>query len=166
MERTICLSLRFPDPMTRPSNAKSPSVRRVMPALSVWLLLTFMTMHPESGYAEWIAVDERYQVPGLQTVYVDPDTIQRDGSLVTLWQLTDFRWMQGGPRSTPRFLSTKTQKQFDCPQHRLRLLAFTEFYGHLGAGRPTAEHVDKDTWIPVRPESIDQALWELVCVKK
>jgi hypothetical protein len=51
-------------------------------------------------------------------VYVEPDTIRREGNLVTLWQLIDFKWMQGnqgmgrlgfGPE---RFFSTKTHKQF------------------------------------------------------
>jgi len=56
-------------------------------------------------------------------VYVDPDTIRREGNLVTVWQLIDFKWMQGnaglgrlgfGPH---RFLSTKTHKQFDVGKH-------------------------------------------------
>ncbi len=36
-----------------------------------------------------------------------------------------------------RFLTTKTHKQIDCAEKRLRLLAFTEFsrpYGHRYSG--------------------------------
>ncbi|MBI3357370.1 MAG: hypothetical protein HY038_11490 [Nitrospirae bacterium] len=89
-------------------------------------------------FARWVAVEKNHLSPGLQTVYVDPGTIRREENLVTLWQLTDHRWMQGnvgfgrfgfGPH---RFLSTMTQKQFNCADKRLRLLAFTEFSHHYG----------------------------------
>ena len=91
------------------------------------LLFTLLFLNSVPAYAEWVAVEKDSLLPGLQTVYVDPDSIRREGNLVTLWQLIDFKWMQGNPRGTPRFLSTKTHKQFDCAEKRLRLLAFTEF---------------------------------------
>jgi len=88
-------------------------------------------------------------------VYVDPGIIRREGNQVTLWQLTDFQWMQGGPRATPRFLSTKTHKQFDCAEKRLRLLAFTEFSRRMGTDIPGAGYVNKDNRISVEQESMN-----------
>lgn len=120
-----------------------------------WLLITILVLSSGPVHAEWVAVEKSYQVPGLQTGYIDPNTIRRDGHLVTLWQLTDYKWMQGGPRSPNRFLSTKTHKQFDCTKKRLRLLAFTEFSRHMGTGIPADGYVDKGNWIPVEPESIN-----------
>jgi len=116
------------------------------------------------GYesAEWVALDEPYQSPGLQTVYVDRAAIHREGKLLTLWQLTDYTWMQGGRKST-RFLSTTTHKQFDCAQQRFRLLAYTEFLRHMGTGRWKNGYVDQDTWLPVEPETLNHALWEVAC---
>lgn len=131
-----------------------------------WLLSSFILLNHGPLYAEWVEVESKYQMPGLQTVYLDREMIIRDGHLATVQQLTDYRWMQGGPRSTPRFLSTTTRKQFDCAEHRLRLLAFTEFPRRMAGGKPSAEYVDKDKWLPVRPDSIDQTLWELVCAAK
>ena len=84
---------------------------------------------------------------------------------MTLWQLTDYTWMQGGRKST-RFLSTKTHKQFDCGEKRLRLVAFTQFSRRMGTGRPADGSVDKDNWLPVKPESIDHALWGVACGKR
>jgi hypothetical protein len=115
-------------------------------------------------YAEWVAVEKNYLSPGLQTVYFDPDTIRREGQLVTIWQLTDYKSMQGNPKGTPRFLSTRTQKEFDCAGKRLRFLAFTEFSRPMGTGWASNGYVDTDTWLPIEPESINQALWELACV--
>ena len=130
--------------------------------LGFWLLITLLVLSSGPVSAEWVAVEETYQVPGLRTVYVDPDTIRREGNLVTLWLLMDFKCMQGN-RSPSRFLSTKTQMQFDCAEKRLRLLAFTEFSRNMGTGIPADGYVDKGNWVPVKPDSMNQALWEVAC---
>ena len=131
-----------------------------------WSLITLLVLSPVPAYAEWVAVEKDYLLPGLQTVYLDPDTISRDGNLVTLWQLIDFKWGQGNGRGAHRFSSTETRKQFDCAEKRLRLLAFTEFSRHMGTGIPADGYVDKSNWLSVEPESINQALWEVACGKE
>jgi hypothetical protein len=137
-----------------------------------WSLITLLMLSSVPAYAEWVAVEKDYLLPGLQTVYVDPDTIRREGNLVTMWQLIDFKSMQGNAGMGPlgfgphRFLSTKTHKQFDCAEKRLRLLAFTEFSRGMGTGIPANGYVDHGNWIPVEPESINQALWDVACGKE
>ena len=131
-----------------------------------WALITFLVLSTVPAYAEWVVVEKDYLLPGLQTVYVDPDTIRREGNLVTLWQLIDFKWGQGNGRGAHRFSSTETHKQFDCAEQRLRLLAFTEFSRHMGTGITANGYVDTGNWLPVEPESINQALWEMACGKK
>ena len=131
-----------------------------------WLLITLLLLSTVPAYAEWIAVERDYLSPGLQTVYIDPDSIRREGNVVTMWQLIDFKWMQGNPRGPTRYLSTKTQKQYDCADKRLRLLAFTEFSRGMGSGIPRDGYVDKDNWLPVEAESMSDALWEVACGKE
>ena len=99
-------------------------------------------------------------------MYFDPDTIRREGHLVTMWQLINFKWMQGNGRGAHRFLSTKTYKEFDCAETRLRLLAFTEFSRRMATGIPADGYIDKDIWLQVEPESINYALWEVACGKE
>ena len=111
--------------------------------LGFWSLITLLFLNSVPAYAEWVVVEE---TPGLRTVYVDPDTIRREGNLVMLWQLMDFKCMQGN-RSPSRFLSTKTQMQFDCAEQRLRLLAFTEFSRNMGTGIPNDGYVDTGNWV-------------------
>ena len=129
-------------------------------------LMTLLFLSTVPSYAEWAAVEKDYLLPGLQTVYVDPDSIRREGNLVTMRQLINFKWMQGSARGPTRFMSTETYKQFDCTEKRLRLLAFTEFSHRMGTGIRAAGYVDKGNWIPVEPESINQALWEAGCGKE
>ena len=112
--------------------------------MKAWPLATLLFLGSAPAYAEWMVVEKDYLVPGLQTVYVDPDSIRREGDLVTIWQLIDFKWMQGNAKGPHRFLSTKTQKQFDCAEHRLRLLAFIEFSRGMGTGIPRGGYVNKD----------------------
>ena len=49
-----------------------------------WSLITLLFLSTVPAYAEWVAVEKDYLLPGLQTVYVDPDTIRRERNLVTL----------------------------------------------------------------------------------
>ena len=142
--------------------------KRMLPPAYVsgfWSLITLLVLSSGSVYAEWVAVEKDYLLPGLQTVYVDPETIRREGSLVTMWQLTDFKTMQGG-RSPTRFSSTKTQKQFDCAEARTRLLRVTDFWGIMGTGEPAEAYIEKGNWVRVEPESMNQALWEVACGKE
>ena len=137
-----------------------------------WFLITLLLLNSLPAYAEWVAVEKDYLLPGRQTVYIDPDSVRREENLVTIWQLIDFKWMQGNAGMGPlgfgphRFFSTKTHKQFDCADKRVRLLAFTEFSRHMGAGIAANGYVDKGHWLPVEPESINQALWEVACGKE
>jgi hypothetical protein len=139
--------------------------------LGLGSLITLLFLSTVPAYAAWVAVEKEYLSPGLQTVYVDPDTIRREGNLVTLWQLIDFKQMQGNAGMGPfgfgphRFLSTKTHKEFDCAVKRLRLLAFTEFSRRMGTGIAANGYVDNGNWIPVEPGSINHALWEVACGK-
>ena len=135
-----------------------------------WLLITLLVLSSEPAYAEWVAVENDYLLPGLQTVYVDPDIIRREGNLVTMWQLIDFKLMQGNAGMGilgvgHRVLSTKTHKQFDCAAKRFRVLAITDFSGNMGTGIPAGAYVDGGNWVPVEPDSIDHALWEVACHK-
>ena len=134
--------------------------------LCFWSLVTLLFLSTVPAYAEWLAIEKDYLVPGRQNVYVDPDSMRREGNLVTMWQLIDYTWMQGNPRGPTRFLSTKTHKQFDCTEKRLRLLAFTEFSRHMGTGIAAHGYVDKDNWLPVEADSISHALWEVACGKE
>lgn len=72
--------------------------------------------------------------------------------------------MQGN-RSPTRFYSTKLTKQFDCAGKRMRRLAFTDFYGHMGTGRQIATYESERSWCLVEPETLEQALWEVACKK-
>jgi hypothetical protein len=141
--------------------------RRLQLSRVLCILLIFFS--GESAFAEWVAVEKDYLDPGLRTIYLDPDTINREGPWVTVWQLTDYKMMQGGVgfgrfmMSPHRFFSAKTQKQVDCEHKRIRLLAYTEFVDHMGTGTASNGYVDHTAWLPIEPASVNHALWEILC---
>jgi hypothetical protein len=131
----------------------------------IWSLITLLGLSVGPVYAEWVDVGGKVE-KGLTvyTVYVDPTTIRRNGDVVTLWALFDFKTIQsivGGP-----WLSSKTQRQFDCVEERVRLLGFMTFTGNMGSGEPVYSNSEESKWEPVAPDGIDRKLWEVACSKK
>jgi len=131
----------------------------------VWSLITLLGLSVGPVCAEWVDVGSKVEKGlAVYTVYVDPTTIRRNGDVVTLWALFDFKTIQsivGGP-----WLSSKTQRQFDCVEERVRLLGFMTFTGNMGSGEPVYSNSEESKWEPVAPDGIDRTLWEVACSKK
>lgn len=113
--------------------------------------------------AEWIALEKRHQPQGKQTVYYDPHSILREENWVSLWQLANTQWM--GEPPTPRFLSAKTHKQFDCLRWRFRILAIVEFSRKMATGKSNNGYIENGSWQSIESQSVDQGLAEIACRK-
>ena len=61
-------------------------------------------------YGEWLQVSKDVETG--QTVYVDPDTIRRNGDMVEMWALYDYKTAQ--PTAGDAFLSSKVQNEYNC----------------------------------------------------
>jgi hypothetical protein len=145
---------------TRPYRPLLPLVYRS----SACVLITLLLLSAGPVYAEWIAMEDKYQTPRLRTLYFDPDTIRREGNLVTLEMLVDWKSMQGN-RSPNRFYSTKNTKEFDCARTLVRSLASIDFDGRMGTGRPVGggAFTNEMSWVPVEPGSLNHGLWAIAC---
>ena len=125
--------------------------------------MLLLVLSPSLVFAEWVVVERDYFSPGLQTIYVDPTSLQRDGNLVTISQLIDYKWMQGNYVGTPRFLSTTARKQFDCTGRRVRSLTLTEYYGHMATGVAMSSYFANNQWLPIERQTLNHALFEIAC---
>ncbi|UVT19236.1 MAG: hypothetical protein H8K03_15720 [Nitrospira sp.] len=125
------------------------------------VLVAMLVLSYGQAFAGWVAVEKQYQSAGLETVYFDPETIRRDGSRATLWQLTDIKW-----NDTTRFLSAKTHKEFDCAQSRVRVLQVVEFSRQMGSGKSAAGYIENGRWQPIETPSLDRALLQTACGKR
>lgn len=113
--------------------------------------------------AEWVALEKHYQPQGKQTVYFDPESLLREDNWVTLWELVDTKWM--GEPPTPRYLSAKTHKQFDCVRWQFRILAVIEFSRQMTKGKSASGYIRNGGWQRIEPKSADQGLAEIACRK-
>ncbi|MDH5640358.1 MAG: hypothetical protein OEY28_03615 [Nitrospira sp.] len=125
------------------------------------VLAVLLVYHP--AHAEWVALEKRHQPRGKQTVYYDSDSILREENWVTIWQLTNTKWMGEAP--TPRFLSLKSHKQFDCMRWRFRVLAVVEFSRNMATGKSNSGYIENGGWQKIESQSPDQGLAEIVCPK-
>lgn len=124
-------------------------------------LLTVFLLSYSSVYAGWVALEKQDQPTGLETLYFDPESINRTGTRATLWQLTDIKW-----NDTTRFLSVKTRKEFDCERSRVRVLQVIEFSRQMGTGRSTPGYIESANWQSVEERSVNHVLWKAACGKR
>lgn len=150
-------------------NGRQLALQEVKNRLYLWIsrasgfLIMALTLTQTPVHAGWVMLDAPYQSPGLRAVYIDPDTIHREGNIVTVSTLIDWNWMQGN-RSPTRFYSTKIAKHFDCAEKLVRTLAATDFYGHMGTGEVIGSgHISESHWITIEPGTLNQGMWEAAC---
>jgi hypothetical protein len=122
------------------------------------LMMLCLAINDGSAYGEWTLVSES---TGMRA-YLDVGAADRQGNLVTMWQLTDYPTAQQGGGQA--FFSSKMQKEYDCAEQRFRILALTYFSDHMGGGTAVATVIPSDKpWLPVQSESLGKQLWEVAC---
>ena len=97
--------------------------------------------------------------------YVDRATIRRNGNLVKMWDLADFKTVQKSAAGES-YLSNKIQTEYDCKEEKSRSLAFTWFSGKMGSGKVVYSDSFPGKWSPISPGSVGEALWKIACGKK
>jgi hypothetical protein len=96
--------------------------------------------------------------------YADPSSVRRDGDLVKMWSMFDYRNPQTGIPGKP-FLSTRRQFEYDCKRGRARALAVSSHAARQGKGDALASVSVKYDWRTVVPQSADDYLLKFACKK-
>jgi hypothetical protein len=109
--------------------------------------------------AEWVLVSGEHNT-GLM-VYVDPNTIRREGNLVKMSSLIDYKTIQSIEGNA--VLSIERQNEYDCNEERTRMLASTWFSDNMKRGQVVHSDSDEDEWKPAAPGSIAQAMLNVAC---
>jgi hypothetical protein len=124
-------------------------------------LITLLVLSGGPAYAEWVRALNNQTDP---TLYVDSDTIRRNGTVVKWWELLDYKTVQTVAGIS--FLSMKVLREYDCAGARIRVLAMADFSGNMANGQVVFTDFAQSNWEPVQPESMGQALWKFVCGKE
>jgi hypothetical protein len=133
---------------------------RLASRLGFWCLITLLALSSGPAYAGWVELFHTDHA----ALYVDSDTIRREGGLVKLWHLIDAKTMQ--TEADISYLSMKGQTEYDCIKERSRLLTIMFFSGKMGNGKVLFSSSDERTWVPVNPEGLDKVRWDYACDKK
>ncbi len=112
-----------------------------------------------SAAADWVEVDSDEST----TFYIDPTTIQRDGNLVKMWELLDYK--PSRVRDKIRYLSSKTQSEYDCKDPQLRTLSLSLHPGNMAGGKSVYGTNVPDQWRPVPLGGGIEVLWKIACGK-
>jgi len=143
------------------------------------ILMLLLSMVSSSAMAEWVkaTVIHSQQSPEIQTAYVDPDTIQKNGNLVSMSVLVDHQSglsKEVGGKIKAFFSSSKgnikkswkVQDEFDCGKKKLRMLSYVAYSEHMGKGEIIPSPYVTSVWESIVPESIGEALWKYACGSK
>lgn len=150
-----------PMPCSVSSYPRAFFARPLASFLSSCFLITFLWLNPGPVQAEWelVSGDDSAKL----TVYVDRETIRRQGDLVKMWQLYDYKTVQTVAGDS--LLSIQRHNEYNCAEPRTRMLAYTWFSSNMGRGRVVYKTAEEQQWERIIPRSIDQTLWKVACSK-
>ena len=123
--------------------------------------IALLALSSGPAYAELVAVAKS---ANNATIYIDSETISRNGELVELWFIFDYK----RPRLLDKdvhYLSMKRHYQFDCASEYSRLLATTFFLSNMGKGHVLDDIVKEDKWRSVSADGFGRTMMESACKK-
>lgn len=127
------------------------------------LLVLVVLLVPALAQAEWVKLASAGE--GEVTVYVDPDSIKREGNVVefsTLFDYATVRTLSGAP-----FQSATMQGEIDCAGKQSRTLAVSSHSEPMAGGHivstATGGYVP---WTAIDPQGIVAAIFKFVCKAK
>lgn len=132
------------------------------------ILVLLLAAVSASAFARWDPVVTKEGV----TVYVDRASARVHGNVVRVWSIEDFSTPQedpaaSGPYKGP-YQSLNVENEFNCANGTARRASVVFYSGQMRTGRTVGLVADAVGFIvsrpaPVRPDSTDRALFELVC---
>lgn len=125
------------------------------------LLIILFLLNNGPAYGGWMSFGESESGT---TVYADPTTIVREGDLVKMWVLFDFKTAR--TKEGVSYSSAKAHMEYDCAGQRYEGLTVMYYSGNMGNGNVLDRSSGKGNWLRISSGSLDQSLWKLACGKK
>ncbi len=116
-----------------------------------------------SAWADWIAIGKSPDF----TMYVDPQSLRRNGNIASAWIMGDYAKTQKKRFPPPilwvDFDSIKELKQFDCSKGMHRTEKTVIMSGKFGKGDPLYTFTSVPDYFPVPNSELDIAQFNYVC---
>ncbi|MDP1558749.1 MAG: hypothetical protein Q8K59_07330 [Nitrosomonas sp.] len=121
------------------------------------LIFLMFILVSTSAMAEWTKVNRAESF----NLYVDFDSIYKDGNRVKIWFLNDFFIRKEGGE-----LSTKFLVEIDCKDKTSRPISGPIFSSNMGSGYVIrSSNSSAQEWGSVVPGTVIETLWEAACGK-
>ena len=102
---------------------------------------------------------------GIYSAYADKESIRRQGDVVRMQGLYDFRRQDFTPDGKGLY-STVVLREYDCGARRVRLLSAIDFSGAMGAGSAVSTSERPRRWEEVVAGGIDEHYLNVACGPK
>jgi hypothetical protein len=122
-------------------------------------LLTLLMLFAPPAWADWDFVVETES--GTQ-VFIDFQTVRKEGNRVKVWQLTNYLKPQKIPSGLEIF-SLRTRYEFDCKDETSRMLAITAFPEQYAKGKELGHEGESNKWEHIAPRSTHSEVLKKVC---
>jgi hypothetical protein len=113
-----------------------------------------------SALAGWVEVSDTDRF----ITFADPATISKSGDTVKMWDLLDYRKIR--EVEGVRYLSQKSESEYDCKKARTRPLVMFLHLGMMGSGQTVFTSTTPDPWQRVEPGSVNEALMKYACAQR
>jgi len=123
------------------------------------VLSFFLMLGSSTVLADWTIISSDKDI---YSAYADKETVRRQGEMVRMQGLYDFRRQDFTPDGKGLF-STVVLREYDCDKRQVRLLSAIDFAGHMGAGAPVSTSDRPRRWETVVAGGIDERYWKVAC---
>ena len=125
------------------------------------ILMLLLAVYSTIAAAAWVPVGGNEN----GTIYVDPATSTKEGDMVSVWYLLNFKSVQVTTLGK-QFLSQMSRHELDCKEKRGRILETTTYSGNAESGEVIYRDISVGQWESLKPETVLQILWNVACGKQ
>ena len=120
-------------------------------------LLLALLLVTGSAWAEWVQVAERWDI----VLYIDPETIRKDGDLRRVWQIQNLK-----QRDKNGEMSSRVRVEYDCKQERYKMLSLSTHSGPMAGGTSLYQSSSEDIkWRDIPPGNLFEIVLKIVCAQ-
>ena len=125
------------------------------------ILILILAVVSSNALAEWTLV----QTGKESNEFVDPATIQVSGNLAKMWSLTNISKNIKNIKSGEKAFVVKTVHEYDCKEHKSRLLFVAWYNDYMGTGRIERSSERPDAKWKIVTSNIRESSWKIACGK-
>jgi len=122
-------------------------------------VLVFLMVFSSAAMAGW----EELAADAVAKEYVNLDTVEKRGNIVSMWNMSDFNQQQPvGNGQTYR--SSKVNQEYDCISKKKRIITLIHYQDSMGQGQMVFYDKSISPWRIVKPGSLADVHLNAACI--